>query len=417
MKVHILLSEMAVLLLGFASPFIVSGAEGQKPVLPIFEVDSKFPTLPDKMLLGQVSGVAADRHSNIWALNRPHTFEEGGEADNGYKPLPPVVAWDTGGKFITAWGGVSPKGEYQWPNRSGKRSVFAPCQNCSYEPRILGDNTPGAGEHGIYVDYKDNVWITSNGTGDGQILKFTKDGKFLLQIGHAGRNGASSTTDASGRSVPVQGGTIDSNDTENLSGATKLEVYPKTNEVFVADGYGNRRVIVFDADTGKFKRMWGAYGNKPDDNAPHGHFLTGPPPPQFTIVHGLTISDDGIVYVADRSNNRVQAFTIDGKFVKEGFNARETKGVGSVFDVALSRDPQQRFLYIADFSNERVAIMDRKSLEVIGSFGRPGRLSGQFYQVHSLATDPQGNVITGETSGYRVQKFVLKGYTGGYAGQ
>jgi DNA-binding beta-propeller fold protein YncE len=409
MKRDILLGEIAILLLGFSLPFVVSGAEGQKAVLPIFEVDYKFPTLPDKMLLGQVSGVAADKHGNIWVINRPHTFEPGEEAENGYKPLPPVVEWDANGKFITAWGGPSPNGEYQWPNRGGLRSDFAPCQSCTNEPRKVGGNEPGNGEHGIYVDYKDNVWVTSNGAGDGQILKFTKDGKFLLQIGHAGRSG--------GARYGAGAGLVDSNDTENVSGATTVAVYPKTNEVFVADGYGNRRIIVFDADTGKFKRLWGAYGNKPDDNAPKGHFLWGAPPQQFTTVHGVTISDDGVVYVADRSNNRVQAFTVDGKFLKEGFDARESKGIGSVFAVALSHDPPQRFLYIADFSNARIDIMDRESLKVIGSFGRPGRLSGQFYQVHSLATDPQGNVITGETSGYRVQKFVLKGYTGGYTGQ
>jgi DNA-binding beta-propeller fold protein YncE len=166
---------------------------------------------------------------------------------------------------------------------------------------------------------------------------------------------------------------------------------------------------VFDADTGKYKRHWGAYGNKPDDSAPTKRLLKGPGPQQFGIVHGVTISEDGIIYVADRSNNRVQVFTLDGKFLKEGYVRRESEGSGSTFGVALSRDPQQRFLYVADGSNDRIAILDRNTLEMIGQIGRPGRKAGEFFHIHSLSTDPQGNIITGESQGYRVQRFLFKG--------
>ena len=345
-------------------------------------------------MLGGVGGATADSHGNVWVFHRPHTLEEGNAHDNGYKPAPPVVAFDEKGAYIRGWGGPSGGKEYEWTNRGGLLSKYAPCASCSAERRTNGNGTPGSGEHGISVDHKDNVWLTGNGDGDGQILKFTKEGKFLLQIG---RGGAS----------------VDSNDTTHLSRAAGIFVYAKTNELFVADGYGNRRVIVFDADTGAYKRHWGAYGNRPDDKAPQTRQVTGPGPQQFNTPHGVAVSNDGIVYVADRANNRIQTFRLDGTFVKEGYNRRETLGTGSAFGVAISQDPQQRFLYVADGSNERVAIMDRNSLEVIGQIGRPGRMAGEFFHIHSIATDPKGNIITGESQGYRMQRFLYKGLSAG----
>ena len=369
-------------------------AQAQKRVLPVFEVDTHFPTMPDGMVLGGVGGVNADSHGNVWVFHRPHTLEEGNALENGYKPGPPVLEFDSTGKYIQGWGGPSHTGEYQWTNRGGLHSAYAECDSCSKDRRTNGDGRPGSGEHGITVDYKDNVWLTGNGDGDGQILKFTKDGKFLLQIGHAGTK-------------------ADSNDTKNVSRATTVVVYQKTNEVFVADGYGNRRVIVFDADTGAYKRHWGAYGNKPDDNAPSPRQITGPGAQQFNTPHGITISNDGLVYVADRANNRIQAFRVDGTFVKEGYVRRESRGTGSAFGVVLSADPQQRFAYVADGSNERIAILDRNTLEYLGQIGRPGRGAGEFFHLHSLATDSKGNIITGESQGYRVQKFIYKGLSTG----
>jgi NHL repeat len=379
-----------VLVLGAARTEKTAIAQGQKPVVPVFQVDATFPTMPDHTVLGGVGGVTADSHGNVWVFHRPHTLEEGNAFENGYKPAPPVLEFDETGKYIQGWGGPSGTGEYQWTNRGGLHSAYAECGSCSEERRTNGDGRPGSGEHGIYVDDKDNVWLTGNGDGDGQILKFSKNGKFLLQIGRAGTK-------------------ADSNDTKNVSRATTVVVNPKTNEAFVSDGYGNRRVVVFDADTGAYKRHWGAYGKKPDDKAPNARLLTGPGSQQFNTPHGITISKDGLVYVADRANNRVQAFRPDGTFLKEGYNKRESRGTGSAFGVALSGDPQQRFVYVADGSNERIAIMDRSTLEVIGSIGGPGRKAGEFFHLHSLATDPKGNIITGESQGYRVQKFVYKG--------
>jgi DNA-binding beta-propeller fold protein YncE len=184
-------------------------------------------------------------------------------------------------------------------------------------------------------------------------------------------------------------------------------VYPKTNEVFVADGYVNRRIIVLDADTGKFKRMWGAYGNTPDDTAPNKLTDEGPGPQQFNLVHGVRVSNDGTVYVADRMNNRMQVFTIDGKFQREIFVERKTKLLGTSFSVAFSPDAAQQYLYLADAGTGHVHIYDRKTLEELGSFGRIGRYAGEFIFLHNVAVDSKGNVYTAEVgNGRRVQKFL-----------
>ena len=359
-------------------------------VVPVFEVDPHFPTMPEHMLLGGVGGATADLHGNVWVFQRPHTLEEGNATENGYGAAPPVLAFTPAGQYIQGWGGPSKTSQYEWFNRGGLHSAFAECASCTAQRRLNGDGRPGSGEHGIAVDAKDNVWLTGNGDGDGQILKFTKDGKFLLQIGKGGVK-------------------PDSNDPTHLSRPAGITVYAKTNEVLVADGYGNRRVVVFDADTGAYKRHWGAYGNKPDDKASTARQTSGPGPQQFNTPHGITVAKDDIVYVADRANNRVQAFRLDGTFLKEGFVKRESRGTGTAFGVALSADPEQRFLYVADGSNERIAILDRASLTKIGHVGGPGRKAGEFFHIHSLGVDPDGNLVTGESQGYRVQKFLFKG--------
>jgi DNA-binding beta-propeller fold protein YncE len=369
-------------------------AEAAGVQAPIFEVDPMWPKpLPNHWLLGQTIGVSVDAQDHVWIIHRGGSLEAkeiyataNPPAASCCVPAPPVLEFDQEGNLIGHWGGPGPG--YDWPQSN----------------------------HGITVDYKGNVWIGGNGRAqagpnqisgagaapegigqparfaDNQILKFTQDGKFLMQIGHPNQSRGSA-------------------DVLNLKGPAKLFVDPKTNELYVADGYGNHRVIVFDADTGKYKRLWGAYGHKPDDTDLGPYKPSDPPAQQFrNPVHCAQLSNDGLLYVCDRPNDRIQVFKSDGTFVKEVFIARNTLGDGSVWDIAFSKDPQQKYLYLADGANEKIYILLRDTLEILTSFGDGGRQPGEFYAVHSIATDSKGDIFTTETyRGQRVQKFVYKG--------
>jgi DNA-binding beta-propeller fold protein YncE len=269
------------------------------------------------------------------------------------------MEFDQNGKFLKAWGGPGPG--YEWP----------------------------ANEHGLSIDSKGNFWIGGNGKGDAQVLKFNREGKFLLQIGHAGKSSGSS-------------------DPENFASPTKATYYAKTNEVFVSDGYINRRIAVFDADSGKYKRHWGGYGKKPDDSAPRTRSFDGALPEQFNLMHDVQISNDDLVYAADRSNNRLQVFKPDGTFVKEAFVARDVRTpTGTVITMAFSPDKEQRFLYVTS-GDQKIRILDRQSLQVLGTVGRLGHYAGQFHHITDITVDSKGNIYTGENEGRRVQKFVYK---------
>jgi DNA-binding beta-propeller fold protein YncE len=337
---------------------------------PKFEVEPLWPKpLPNHWLMGNAIGVSVDSQDHIWVVHRGASLEAkevyattNPPSSECCSPAPPVLEFDEEGNLLAHWGG--PGQGYDWPGSM----------------------------HGITVDFKGNVWLGASGAKDGQVLKFTQDGKFLMQIGHPGMSKGS-------------------NDLENLNKAAKLFVDKKTNELYVSDGYGNHRVIVFDADTGKYKRHWGAYGNKPDDANPGPYNPDAPVSQQFrNPVHCAELSNDGLLYVCDRTNDRMQVFKPDGTFVKEIFVAKRTLGDGSVWDMAFSKDPQQKYIYLSDGANEKVYIILRESLEILTSFGDGGRQPGAFYAVHSIATDSKGNVFTTETyRGQRVQKFVYKG--------
>jgi hypothetical protein len=349
-------------------------------VAPRFEVDPLWPKpLPNHWVIGNAIGVAVDARDHVWIVHRAASLErmetyaaQNPPAAECCAPAPPVLEFDPAGNLVGHWGG--PGEGYDWPETN----------------------------HGIFVDYKGNVWIGGNGRGagppapyhDNMVLKFTQQGKFLLQIGK-----------------PAQ--SKGSNDVENLKGAAKMFVDPKTNELYVADGYGNHRVIVFDAETGKYKRHWGAYGHKPDDTNLGRYNPNDPPAQQFrNPVHCAQLSEDGLLYVCDRPNDRIQVFKPDGMFVKETFIAKNTLGDGSVWDIAFSKDPQQKYIYLADGSNQKIWVIQRDSMEILTSFGDGGRQPGEFYAVHSIATDSKGNIFTTETyRGQRLQKFVYKGLT------
>ena len=337
--------------------------------VPLFEVDPLWPKpLPNHWVLGSTIGVGVDSRDHVFIIHRGNgnaRTELGAAQDPPTGecciPAPPVLEFDPDGNLVNSWGG--PGDGYDWPTSN----------------------------HGLTLDAMDNVWIGGNGQ-DSHILKFTRDGKFLAQYGEVGQP-------------------VDSHSTTHFGRVAKISFDASANEAYVADGYGNRRVVVLDASTGAFKRFWGAYGNDPDDRDLGPYDPDAPLIDQFrNPVHCAEPSQDGLVYVCDRPNDRIQVFHTDGTFVDEVRIAPRTLGDGSTWDIAFSRDPEQRFMYLADGKNMKVYIMDRKSLKILTSFGDGGRQPGQFFAVHSIATDSKGNIFTTETyEGKRVQKFVYRG--------
>jgi len=351
---------------------------------PYFEVDPLWPKpLPNHWILGSTIGVSVDERDHVWIIHRGSATLGNNEKGLELNPptgeccagAPPVLEFDPEGNLVGHWGG--PGEGYEWP----------------------------ASNHGITIDYKGNVWIGGNGDQDSQVLKFTRQGKFLLQVGKsAARKGPNN---AQGNPTYVGG----SNDQVSFGRVAKIFVDPAANEAYLADGYLNKRVAIIDADTGKLKRYWGAYGNKPDDTNLGPYKPEAPPAQQFrNPVHCADLSRDGLVYVCDRQNNRLQVFTKDGKFVKEMFYAKNSLSEGAVWDVAFSKDPQQTYIFLADGRNMKIRVLRRDTLEELTSFGDGGRQPGQFYAVHSIAADSKGNLYTTETyEGKRVQKFSYKG--------
>ena len=363
----------AIVTLGLGQAFLKSSAEAQGSVVqaPTYEVDPLWPKpLPNNWLLGWTIGAWVDDQDHIWIVHRGasglNNNERGAELNPPIaeccRTAPPVLVFDQEGNLLRAWGG--PGQGYEWPQSN----------------------------HGVHVDYKGNVWIGGNGEKDAHLLKFTNDGKFIMQVGHMGMNGGS-------------------NDPENFGRVAKIWVDPQSNEAYVADGYLNKRIAVLDADTGKMKRYWGAYGTKPDDTDLGPYDPAAEPAKQFrNPVHCVERSVDNLVYVCDRQNDRLQVFKPDGTFVTEKFYAKNTKGAGSVWDIVFTKDPQQKFILLADGQNERIRVLLRETLEELTSFGDGGRQPGQFYGVHSIASDSKGNIYTTETyEGKRVQKFIYKG--------
>jgi DNA-binding beta-propeller fold protein YncE len=351
-----------------ATMALMAGANtaSAQTTVPRFQVDPFWPKpLPNNWILGQVSGIATDRYDRIWVVHRPTSLTPRERAAEQNPPeakccvaAPPVLLFDQSGNLLRHWGG---RGQgYQWPES----------------------------EHGIFIDDNDFVWLAGNGKKDGQLLKFTMDGRFVLQIGRQGEGN-------------------DSNSTERLGSPADVAVDVAAKEVFAADGYGNRRVAVFDSETGAYKRHWGAYGRAPSDERTPPYDPSKPQSQQFgNPVHCIRIDKDGLVYVCDRSNNRLQIFRKDGGFVAEHIFERATRGTGSVYDLVFSPDKEQKLIYMIDGMNGEVRIVDRASKETLGRFGRPGRQVGQFTALHNIAVDRQGNIFTSEVNtGQRVQKF------------
>jgi hypothetical protein len=339
---------------------------------PEFRVDPSWPTIPNNWVLGEVTSVSVDRNDNIWVLHVPQSIPE----DQRANAAPPVLEFDQAGKLLRSWGG--PAEGKEWLGR----------------------------EHGIFVDSNDFVWIggragwpreTSPGNSDDMIMKFTMDGDLVLTVGHRGQSKGNL-------------------DTENVHQATDAFVDTDAHEVYAADGYGNNRVIVFDSDTGQFKRMWGAFGNPPpatfEPNAATPQPQTTPEgPPDFGLPHAIKVSRDGVVYVADRINNRIQMFTREGMFLRQVRVTNEGSDVVPVpAGFAFSPDPDQQYLYVVDSGPMRVVIFDRKTMTQIGVVGMRGKNPGEFDIVHHMAVDSKGNLYTAEiVNNRRAQRFVLTG--------
>ena len=336
---------------------------------PTFVVDPSWPReMPDLWIMGAVTSVFVDDQDHVWVTHLTETLTDeelylmqDPPAGTCCRPAPVVVEFDSEGNVVQGWGDPATQDVAEFPRNP----------------------------HGLFVDHNGFVWI---GTfRHHRVMKFTRDGQVLMTIGEYDNNSGS-------------------NDTALLGGPAGIWVDPASNEVYIADGYRNRRVIVFDGETGEYRRHWGAYGETPDDEYNAREDTSGQPPRQFSTVHGLTGSNDGLIYVADRRGNRIQVFQHDGTFVAEKIIAPETRSSGSAFVIALSPDETQRWLYLADGTNHKVWVLERESLEVVGEFGRGGHQVGQFLRPHGMGIDSQGNLYVGEASeGKRVQKFTVSG--------
>ena len=379
MKRKVLIATTFLALLGalaVAQGWLEQRAEAQArgaAQAPRFEVDPTFPKpLPEGMYQGQTIGLWVDSQDHVWIVHRPDVLDDlEGAADRKTgeccKQAPPILEFDQQGNLLRKWGGQDGQG-YQWPQSN----------------------------HGLVTDNKGNIWIGGNGAADGHVLKFTQDGKFVMQVG-----------------AKKEGQGPDSSSNDRFYMVADLFFLQSTNEMFLADGYGNRRVAVIDADSGKMKRFWGAYGKPPDDKAaaaqgPYDPFATyqqfrGP-------VHCADVSNDGFVYVCDRTSNRIQVFNLKGEFQKEVYTQRDSRGDGTTWDTAFSRDAKQQFLYVADGRNQKIRIFDRASMTELTSFGKGGHYPGEWYSLHNVATDSKGNIYTAETyQGRRLQRFLYKG--------
>jgi DNA-binding beta-propeller fold protein YncE len=390
-KLKVGMMFVAVLLALGAGQAMLDRASAQAKQVPRFEVDPFWPKpMPNNYVQGMTIGIGISSDDHVLVIHRANdagsgldrteyaVLKEGApRVGECCMPAPPVLEFDQAGNLVRSWGGPSKDGSYDWPESN----------------------------HGIVVDHKGFVWIGGNGGPDAHILKFTREGKFVAQYG---KKDARLQAGANGAKPNYVSNSLDMN---NFGRVAKIFIDPKANEGYVADGYLNKRVAVIDLDSGKIKRIWGAYGEPPTDLPLGPYDPTQPPAKQFrNPVHCAERANDGMVYVCDRPNDRLQIFTSEGKFVKEVFVAKDTRADGSVWDVAFSKDPQQTWLYMADGVNEHVRVFNRSTMEEVYNFGYGGRQPGMFLGVHSLAVDSKGNLYTTETyTGKRLQRFNYKG--------
>jgi len=335
---------------------------GQQAVdAPKFKIDPFWPNpLPDRWVTGNLGGVCVDAQDHVFTLNRgdlTHKEEKNATAS------PTIIEFDPDGRILNSWGN-----------------------------KDLLPKRP----HGCFVDFQNNIWI--GGNQDGIVQKYSHDGsKMLLQIGTKGR-------------LDTWDGTMDSpakNSSHTLLNLpASIAVDPTNGDVYIADGYGNSRVVVFDS-SGHFLRQWGHLGTMAEvDAGVGGAFLK--------IVHCVVIDHDGLVYVCDREGRHIQVFDKMGNFKKSySFPESETrplKGGGRPCGMGFSPDPAQKFIYVADCGNDEILLLDRGTGQILSSFGRPGNQVGEFASPHTMAVNSRGDIIVAEAAeGRRLDLFRVVG--------
>jgi DNA-binding beta-propeller fold protein YncE len=381
-----------------AAATLGNGALSRAQTAPAYRVDPFWPKpLPHKWIMQQVPTLAVGPDDHVWVFNRSRQIrpDENGASTNPPRTEcciagPAVLEFDPAGNLIQGWGG--PGYVANWPV-----------------------------EQTINVDRDSNVWISGTGRGE-SILKFSRDGKLLKDFGHRPPPLPAQQTPP----LPL----VENNQQTDvlISGVAGFDFDEDARELYVADTeFINKRILVFDMESGAFKRGWGGKGvplsEIPNERVP-AYDTSGPPPDikEFNVLHCIHLSNDGLVYVCDRGNDRVQVFTKQGKFVTQFWihtstpaRGAECGGPGSdkygpcgtVFNLAFSPAPQQNFVFIADGANDKVWIVNRRTGMVVGAIGDNGRMAGQFHFIDGVATDSKGNIYTGEVeTGKRVQKFV-----------
>jgi hypothetical protein len=379
-----------------------AGAAKTNDEIPTFRYDPDWPKqLPNNWTTGVIGAIYVTKDDHVWIANRPSSVNASVETyalaglGECCAPAPPVIEFDQQGNVVQAWGEIH---QIDKPNPSIDPYAPTTGKDIPVGKQVSGPYPEGVwpmSEHGMFVDHKNNVWMASQ-LNPSQVVKFTHDGKLIKLFGE-GKEAASSS------------------DTKNFAGPTSIYVDPQTNEAYISDGYRNRRIIVIDADTGAFKRMWGAYGKPPKDPQQKDPFGSDRSDDSFAVTHCVVAANDGLLYVCDRANSRIQVFKKDGTYVKQVIVGDVVvpgakTHLGTAWYVGFSPDKEQRFMYVADGTNKKIWILRRNDLKVLGSFGHGGRQGGEFQTIHSLAVDSKGNIYAGETlSGNRIQRFLFTG--------
>jgi hypothetical protein len=355
------------LLMGLAAAALVFCAEdgtaratSEKPApaglpMPRFSYETQWLKLPDNLALGEITAVAVDRRDHLWVLHRPRTVT--GRDPAGVAA--PIVEFDADGRYLRSFGGPGPG--YEWPDK----------------------------EHSLAVAANGDVWISGNlpgqAPGDDMLIAFDAAGRFVRQIGR--RNASQGNYDQ-----------------RNFRSPADIYVDERAHELYVADGYGNQRIVVLGAKDGRFRRMWGAFGAAPPAAALSADARTDGESQSFNGLHGVEMSRDGLVYVSDRMNQRIQVFTRAGKFLRQAIVGRGQKSASTVSGITFSRDPAQKYLFVADWGNSKIAVLDRRKMTVLGVIGQEGVRPGEFRGPHLIDTDSKGRIYVAEVQGRRLQR-------------